>query len=93
MNSSISTIVELNLSEIRAIKRLSRRSKTDKARYYDMDTDVIIQRFEVYEDKTKPVIDYFKRHKQVSSVDANKNEEEIFEQITTVVDESIRLSN
>jgi len=93
MNSSISTIVELNLSEIRAIKRLSRRSKTDKARYYDMDTDVIIQRFEVYEDKTKPVIDYFKRHKQVSSVDANKNEEEIFDQITTVVDESIRLSN
>lgn len=93
MNSSISSIVELNISEISAIKRLSKRSKTDKARYYDMDTDVIIQRFEVYEEKTKPVLDYFKRHKEVSSVDANTSEGNIFEQICTIVDESIRLSN
>jgi adenylate kinase len=92
IDSSISTIVEFKIPEIKAIKRLSKRAKSEKARFYDMDTDVIIQRFEVYDEKTKPVLDYFKRHKNVNTIDATGDPDKIFEDVEVVINESIRLA-
>ncbi len=92
IDSSISTIVEFKIPEIKAIKRLSKRAKSEKARFYDMDTDVIIQRFEVYDEKTKPVLDYFKRHKSVNTIDATGDPDKIFEDVEVVINESIRLA-
>jgi len=67
MKTSVSIAVNLDVPMLECFKRLSARSKTEKKRSYDSNTDLIIQRMEEYELHTKPVIDFYKKqHKFVS---------------------------
>ncbi len=78
-NMAVSSLIEMKVSTLEAIRRLSARSKTDSARPYDASTEMIINRLEQYKEKTVPVIDYYKNQGKYKSVKAEATEEEVFD--------------
>ncbi len=76
---SVSSLIEMKLPTLEAIKRLSARGKTEKARPYDAYTDLIVNRLEQYKQKTVPVIDFYKNHEKYTSIRAEGTENEVFE--------------
>lgn len=81
VNSSVSCVFNLDVNTLESIKRLSARSKTDKRRYYDMDTDVIIRRLESFESRTKPVLDYYEKQKKIYTIDGIGTEKEVYKRL------------
>jgi adenylate kinase len=82
LNSSVSCVFNLDVPTLESIKRLSARSKTEKNRYYDMDTDVIIRRLESFQNRTKPVLDYYEKQKNIYHIDGIGTEEEVLKRLT-----------
>lgn len=82
LNSSVSCVFNLDVPTLESIKRLSARSKTKKSRYYDMNTDVIIRRLENFQTKTKPVLDYYEKQKNIYNIDGIGTEEEVLKRLT-----------
>ncbi|PKP53640.1 MAG: adenylate kinase [Bacteroidetes bacterium HGW-Bacteroidetes-1] len=77
INSKVSLMLNLRLSTLDAIKRLNDRSKTDRKRIYDTSTELILNRLEEYEKKTKPVIEYYKKQSVFFEIDGAGTEEEV----------------
>ena len=71
---------------LECFKRLSNRSKTDKKRSYDSDTDLIIQRMEEYEEKTKPVINYYKKQSKYTLVNGTGDKDAVNELLSDVIE-------
>ncbi len=82
LNSSVSCVFNLDVPTLESIKRLSARSKTEKSRYYDMNTDVIIRRLESFQNRTKPVLDYYEKQKNIYNIDGIGTEEEVLKKLT-----------
>lgn len=82
LNSSVSCVFNLDVPTLESIKRLSARSKTEKSRYYDMNTDVIIRRLENFQNRTKPVLDYYEKQKNIYNIDGIGTEEEVLKRLT-----------
>lgn len=82
LNSSVSCVFNLDVPTLESIKRLSARSKTKKSRYYDMNTDVIIRRLENFQNRTKPVLDYYEKQKNIYNIDGIGTEEEVLKRLT-----------
>lgn len=78
VNMSVSALVDMKISTLEAIKRLTERSKTPKARPYDFSAELIINRLEQYKEKTLPVIDFYKNQGKYYSIKAEGEESEIF---------------
>jgi len=78
VNMSVSAMVDMKISTLEAVKRLSARGHTEKARLYDKSTELIINRLEQYKEKTYPVIDYYKNQGKYFSIRADGDEAEIF---------------
>lgn len=76
---SVSSLIEMKIPTLEAIKRLSARGKTEKARPYDAHTDLIVNRLEQYKQKTVPVIDFYKHQEKYTSIRAEGTENEVFE--------------
>ncbi|MBL7905186.1 MAG: adenylate kinase [Bacteroidales bacterium] len=91
LDSSVSYCIELNASTLESIKRLSARAKTPQARAYDMNTDVIIHRLEEYEEKTRPVVDFYRKQNKFDSINAVGNEKDVFEKLYAKVGEAMRI--
>ena len=81
INSSVSCVFNLDVPTLESIKRLSARSKTEKRRYYDMDTDVIIRRLESFQSRTKPVLDYYEKQKNIYNINGIGSEEEVYKRL------------
>ena len=81
VNMSVSALVDMKISTLEAIKRLSARGHTEKARPYDKSTELIVNRLEQYKEKTNPVIDYYKNQGKYFSVRAEGDEKEVFENL------------
>ena len=69
LDTRVSCMLNLKLSTLDAIKRLNTRAKTERSRPYDATTELILNRLEEYEKKTKPVIDYYKKQSVFFEVD------------------------
>ena len=82
LNSSVSCVFNIDLPTLESIKRLSARSKTEKRRYYDMDTDVIIRRLESFQNRTTPVLNYYKKQKNIYTINGIGSEEEVYKRLT-----------
>ncbi len=78
VNMSVSALVDMKIPTLEAIKRLTERSKTPKARPYDFSAELIINRLEQYKDKTLPVIDFYKNQRKYYSIKAEGEESEVF---------------
>lgn len=85
MGSRVSCVYEIKSPTLLSIKRLSARAKTESARVYDMDLDVIIHRLEVFDKYTKPVRDFYEKRNILLTFDGAGEEEEIFKNISTAL--------
>ena len=86
MKTSVSIAINLDVPMLECFKRLSARSKTDRARTYDSDTDLIIRRMEEYETQTKPVTEYYKKQRKYTTVSSLGDKLEINEHLSNVID-------
>ncbi len=86
MNSSISCMIDFHIPTLEAFKRLSARAKTKKARAYDMNNEIIIQRLEEYERVSIPVVRYYEKQEKVYIVDGTGNETDVHNRVKTIMD-------
>jgi adenylate kinase len=86
MKTSVSIAINLDVPMLECFKRLSARSKTDRARTYDSNTDLIIRRMEEYETQTKPVTEYYKKQRKYTTVSSLGDKLEINEHLSNVIE-------
>ncbi|MBN1990686.1 MAG: adenylate kinase [Bacteroidales bacterium] len=90
LNSGINLAIELQVSPLEAMKRLAQRSKTDRSRLYDMDTETIVSRLEEYEQKTILARNFYEKRHLIKKVAGEGTEEEVFERICQEIDKMLR---
>jgi adenylate kinase len=90
MNSSVTSAIELQVSQLEAMKRLAQRSKTDRSRLYDMDTETIVSRLEEYEQKTMLARNFYNKRNLLHVVSGVGTEDEVFESICNQIDLTLR---
>lgn len=88
----LSGMIEMRLSTLESVKRLSSRAHTDRSRPYDMTTDLIVNRLEQYRLKTQPVNEYYKKQGIFHSVKATGTEEQVFDGLSEQIKEITRLN-
>ena len=92
LNSTITGAIEIKVSPLEAVRRLALRSKTEKSRLYDMDTELIVSRLQEYEDKTVLARDFYEKKNLLHVVDGEGTEDEVFERISKQLDKMKRRS-
>lgn len=90
VDSMVSAVIDLQVPTLTSIKRLSDRSKTDQARSYDLSTELIVARLEEYEEKTKPVADYYKKQNKYMNINASGNPDTVFDSLDQTVQNIFR---
>ena len=75
LGTSVTGMLEITSTTLQSIKRLSARAKTQSARVYDLDPEIIIHRLEVYEKKSPKVAEYFQKQNKFSSVNGEGSSE------------------
>ncbi len=88
MNSSVSLIVNLDISMLEAFKRLHGRGKTESSRTYDANPETIIHRIEEYEEITANVPEYYRKQINVIDIDGNGSSEEVYQRLIDTVDKA-----
>lgn len=83
----LSGMIEMKISTLNALKRLSERAHTERARPYDMTSDLIVNRLEQYRQKTLPVIEYYKKQDKYYSISADGSQEKVFDRLSDKVEE------
>jgi len=83
-------MIEMKLTTLKAVKRLSARAHTDRARPYDMSTDLIVNRLEQYREKTLPVNEYYRKQGKFNSIKAVGPEEDVFNRLSEKIEEISR---
>ena len=86
----VSAVIEMEIDTITALKRLNARARTKRARPYDKSVDLIINRLEQYKQKTKPVIDYYRKQSKYYAIDGTGTEEEVFEKLNVLIAKIIK---
>ncbi len=87
-NIPIKQMIALKVEEKELIKRIQNRAKTS-GREDDKSIDKINNRIEVYNQETKPVADYYKKHDKYSEVDGIGEIDEIFIKLCSKIDDLI----
>ncbi len=90
LETSVSCMINLKLPTLDAIKRLYERSKTQRSRPYDGTTDLILNRLDEYEKKTKPVVEYYKKQSIYLEVDGAGDEETVYQHLEATVKEAYK---
>ncbi len=83
--TSIAVMLALDVSENELIKRLLHRGKSS-GRSDDVDETIIRSRIHEYENKTKPVADYYRRFNKVVHIKGEGSVHEIFEELCNEID-------
>lgn len=92
INSQVDVAVELDTSTLTALKRLSYRSKTEKARSYDMSTEVIIHRLEEWQNTIKKdVSSFYANQNKIIKVDGGANDEVVFDKLDSAISKLINI--
>ncbi len=90
LETSVSVVVEVKTSTLQSLKRLTARSKTDKARTYDMDPETIIHRLEVFEQRGCKVAEFYKQQGKMVSFNGDTDEDALHEQISTTIEKAFK---
>jgi len=90
INSKVSLMLNLRLSTLDAMKRLNDRSKTERKRVYDTSTELILNRLEEYEKKTKPVIEYYKKQSIFFEIDGAGTADEVNARLQEAIRKGVR---
>ncbi|WP_321316327.1 adenylate kinase [Labilibaculum sp.] len=89
LGSIVTTSINLDVSTLESIKRLTYRGKTEGKRLYD-DTDIIIHRLEQFEKRSIKVSNYYSKQDKFEIVDGLGSEEDVFKRLTDVVNKSFK---
>jgi len=85
-NSEVNLVIQLQTTTLEAIRRLSGRSKTAKARSYDMSTDVIIHRLEEWEGVIKKdVVAFYENQQKIVKMHGDDEDGEVFDRVNAAV--------
>jgi adenylate kinase len=90
VNMNVSYVIELSAPTLEMIKRLNIRSHSDRARPYDMSTELIIHRLEEYETKTTRVMDLYKKQNKHVVINAMGSNDDIFERLSMAVESAMK---
>ncbi|MCK5857483.1 MAG: adenylate kinase [Bacteroidales bacterium] len=86
IDSEVNLAVQLQTTTLEAIRRLSGRSKTTKARTYDMSTDVIIHRLEEWEGIIKKdVVSFYKNQNKIIQMHGDDDDGSVFERVDAAI--------
>ena len=85
-NDKITATVALEADDEILVKRLLERGKTS-GRPDDQDEEKIRNRYQEYNEKTAPLMDYYKAQHKFYAVDGIGSIEEVTERLSTVLDE------
>ena len=88
----LSGMIEMRLPTLQSVKRLSERAHTDRARPYDMTSDLIVDRLEQYRQKTAPVNEYYRKQGKFHTVKATGSKEKVFDRLSEQIGEITRLN-
>jgi adenylate kinase len=88
--SSVSQVIEIEVSTLELIRRLDARSKTASCMPYDNSTAKIVKRLQEHETKTVPVIEKYNQLHGVVKVDGLGSFDEVFARISAAVEDRIR---
>jgi len=90
MGSRVSCVYEIKNPTLQSIKRLTARAKTESARVYDLDMDIIIHRLEVYAKFTKPVREFYEKRNLLQAFDGVGDEDTIFSNISEALTKAFK---
>ncbi|MGC8864950.1 MAG: adenylate kinase [Bacteroidales bacterium] len=91
MNSGVSVAIDLKIPSLESFKRLTQRAKTDRARTYDKDPELIINRLEEYDQKTSLVKSYYKKQNKYIKVDGIGPIDVITDRLLEAINQAFRL--
>lgn len=91
MNSGVSVAIDLKIPSLESFKRLTQRAKTDRARTYDKDPELIINRLEEYDQKTSLVKTYYKKQNKYIKVDGMGPVDVITERLLEAISQAFRM--
>lgn len=90
-NSAIHKVIDLRVDSLEAIRRLDKRSKTDKQMPYDTSLEKILRRLQEFQEKTIPVLHKYQGIIDVTSVDANKPVDVVYDEICASIENSFKV--
>jgi adenylate kinase len=89
-DSSISMAIEIEVPTLELIERIDQRSHTKKCKPYDSSASKIIQRLNLHEKKTIPVIEKYNQLHSVIKIDGVGSLEEVFNRLSSEVEIGIK---
>ncbi|MCT4614092.1 MAG: adenylate kinase [Marinifilaceae bacterium] len=90
LDMSVTTAINLDVTTLESIKRLTARSKTEDKRPYDTETEVIIHRLEQHENKSKMVSDYYQKQNKIETVNGVGTPDEVEKRLTEAVSKAFK---
>jgi len=90
LNSSVSCVFNLHIPTLESIKRLTNRAQTEQRRPYDESIDTVVRRMEQFEERTKPVLDYYRKQKPIYDINGLGTKEEVFQRLSDKLDLAFR---
>jgi adenylate kinase len=90
--SGISKIINLEVPVLELVRRLDARSRTDRRMPYDASTANIVKRLKEHETKTIPVINKYRQHREVVTIDGTGTFEQVFGRLSAVVEAGMHTS-
>lgn len=88
--SSISMAIEIEVPTLELIQRIDQRSNTKKCKPYDSSASKIIQRLNLHEKITIPVIEKYDQIHSVLKIDGVGTFEEVFERLSIEVEKGLK---
>lgn len=88
-DSSVTLVIDLQLSMLNSFKRLYERGKTESSRTYDAHPETIIRRIEGYETVSSHVPNYYEKKLNVVRVDGNGTKEEVYQKLKEVIEDAV----
>ncbi|WP_372751075.1 adenylate kinase [Labilibaculum sp.] len=89
LGSTVTSSINLDVSTLESIKRLSNRGKTRGKRLYD-NTEIIIHRLEQFEKRSINVTNYYSKQNKFEIVNGAGSKEEVLQRLSEVVNKSFK---
>ena len=87
--SGVSMVIDVEVPLLELVQRLDARSKTDRRMPYDASTSRIVNRLREHETKTVPVIDNYRKHREVLTIEGTGSFEDVSTRLRAVVEEGM----
>jgi adenylate kinase len=88
--TAISCVINLKVPVLELVRRLDARSHTPEKMPYDGSAATIVGRLEEHQQRTEPVLDYYKLQNQVIEIDGTGSDETVYERLRQPVLRELR---